>query len=90
VRPGLASFWQPPPTPAASSRCARFQAWQQAIERDGIDPVWATVVRLAADGFWLATLLGLWSPSRPLQQHVLHERIRLTRETPQRCRARTP
>ena len=69
---------------------ARFQAWQQAIERDGIDPVWATVVRLAADGFWLATLLGLWSPSRPLQQHVLHERIRLTRETPQRCRARTP
>ena len=67
-----------------------FQAWQQAIERDGIDPVWATVVRLAADGFWLATLLGLWSPSRPLQQHVLHERIRLTRETPQRCRARTP
>jgi AcrR family transcriptional regulator len=69
---------------------ARFQAWQQAIERDGIDPVWATVVRLAADGFWLATLLGLWSPSRPLQQHVLHELIRLTRETPQRCRARTP
>ena len=29
---------------------ARFQAWQQAIARDGIDPVRATVVRLAADG----------------------------------------
>ena len=38
----------------------------------------------------LATLLGLWSPSRPLQQHVLYELIRLTQETPQRCRARTP
>jgi len=28
----------------------RFQAWQQAIERDGMDPVRATVVRLAANG----------------------------------------
>jgi len=64
---------------------ARFRAWQQAIERDGIDPVRATVVRLAADGFWLAALLGLWSPSRTLQQHVLHELIQLTRETPQSC-----
>jgi len=63
----------------------RFRAWQQAIERDGIDPVRATVVRLAADGFWLAALLGLWSPSRTLQQHVLHELIQLTRETPQSC-----
>ena len=67
----------------------RFRAWQQAIERDGIDPVRATVVRLAADGLWLATLLGLWSPSRTLQQHVLHELIQLTRETPQSCMART-
>ena len=60
-----------------------FQAWQQAIERDGIDPVRATVVRLAADGLWLAALLGIWCPSRTLQQHVLHELIELTRETPQ-------
>jgi AcrR family transcriptional regulator len=60
-----------------------FQAWQQAIERDGIDPMRATVVRLAADGFWLAQLLRIWCPSRTLQQHVLHELIELTRETPQ-------
>jgi len=60
-----------------------FQAWQQAIERDGIDPRRATVVRLAADGFWLAELLGIWSPSRTLRQQVLHELIELTRETPQ-------
>jgi LPS sulfotransferase NodH len=37
----------------------RFQAWQQAIERDGIDPVRATLVRLVADGFWLAERLGI-------------------------------
>ena len=60
-----------------------LQAWQQAIERDGIDPMRATVVRLAADGFWLAQLLGSWSPSCTLRQQVLHELIELTRETPQ-------
>jgi len=60
-----------------------FQACQQAIERDGIDPMRATVVRLAADGFWLAQLLGIWFPSRTLQYQVLHELIELTRETPQ-------
>ena len=81
---GLASLCRPPPTPPSSSRCEqRFQAWQQAIERDGIDPVRATVVRLAADGLWLTDLLGIWCPSRTLRQHVLHELIQLTRETPQ-------
>jgi AcrR family transcriptional regulator len=60
-----------------------FQAWQQAIERDGIDPVRATVVRLAADGLWLAALLGIWSPIPTRQQQVMHELIQLTRETPQ-------
>ena len=28
----------------------RFQAWQQAIESDGIEPARATVIRLAVDG----------------------------------------
>ena len=60
----------------------RFQAWQQAIERDGMDPVRATVVRLAANGLWLAALLEIWSPSRTLQHQVLHGHIQLTRETP--------
>jgi len=62
----------------------RFQAWQQAIEGDGIDTVRATVVRLAVDGLWLAELLGIWSPDGPLRTQVLNELIRLTQETPQR------
>jgi AcrR family transcriptional regulator len=65
----------------------RFQAWQQAIEHDGIDPARATVVRLAVDGFWLAELLGIWSPTGELRQQVLSELIRLTRET---CQPETP
>jgi AcrR family transcriptional regulator len=59
----------------------RFRAWQQAIEADGIDPVRATVVRLAVDGLWLAELLGLWSPDDKLRTQVLNELVRLTRET---------
>jgi AcrR family transcriptional regulator len=60
----------------------RFQAWQQAIESDGIEPARATVVRLAVDGLWLAELLGIWSLDGKLRQQVLDELIRLTRETP--------
>ena len=59
----------------------RFRAWQQAIECDGIDPVRATVVRLAVDGLWLAELLGIWSPSAALRTQVLDQLIQLTRPT---------
>jgi hypothetical protein len=59
----------------------RFRAWQQAIERDGIDPARATVIRLAVDGLWLAELLGIWSLNGKLRQQVLNELLQLTRET---------
>jgi len=62
----------------------RFQAWQQAIEGDGIDVARATVVRLAVDGLWLAELLGIWSLDGPLRTQVLNELIRLAQETPQK------
>ncbi|MDG2335488.1 MAG: TetR family transcriptional regulator [Myxococcota bacterium] len=39
---------------------ARFSRWQARLEEtDGVDPVAATIVRLAADGLWLSSLLGL-------------------------------
>ena len=59
----------------------RFRTWQRAIERDGISPTRATVVRLAVDGLWLADVLGIWSLSDKLRRQVLNELIRLTRET---------
>jgi AcrR family transcriptional regulator len=62
----------------------RFQAWQRAIEGDGIDVARATVVRLAVDGLWLAELLGIWSLDGPLRTQVLNELIRLAQETPQK------
>jgi AcrR family transcriptional regulator len=42
----------------------RFAVWQERVEGDGLPPEVATVVRLAADGLWLAELLGL-APPRP-------------------------
>jgi len=38
---------------------ARFAAWQQALETDGLHPASASLVRLAADGLWFTELLRL-------------------------------
>ena len=59
----------------------RFRTWQRAIERDGISPTRATVVRLAVDGLWLADVLGIWSLNDKQRRQVLNELTRLTRET---------
>jgi AcrR family transcriptional regulator len=34
----------------------RYEAWQDWLTEDAADPVAATIVRLAADGLWFATL----------------------------------
>lgn len=36
-----------------------YTEWQTDIEADGIDPVLATIIRLAADGIWLADLFDI-------------------------------
>ena len=36
-----------------------FARWHRRIAQDGIDPQAAIIVRLAADGLWLSSLLGL-------------------------------
>ncbi len=42
-----------------------YARWQEQLERDGIDPVTATIVRLVADGLWFAALIGA-PPLRPV------------------------
>lgn len=49
----------------------RFATWHARLLRDGIDPVQATIVRLAADGLWLSALLGLPGLDKRLQGRVL-------------------
>ena len=44
-----------------------FERWQGELEHDGLDRDVATLVRLAADGLWLADLFG-FAPPTPEQR----------------------
>jgi AcrR family transcriptional regulator len=48
----------------------RYAAWQRRLVADASDPVDATIVRLAADGLWIADLLGLAPPTGRLRRAV--------------------
>jgi AcrR family transcriptional regulator len=37
----------------------RFDAWQEAVEGDGLDKATASLVRLCVDGLWLCDVFGL-------------------------------
>lgn len=49
----------------------RYAAWQAQLEREADDPVAATIARLAADGLWIADLLGFAPPRGELRERVL-------------------
>jgi AcrR family transcriptional regulator len=49
---------------------ARHETWQDRVAAEGGDPVDATVARLAADGLWLADLLGIAPPAGQLRERV--------------------
>ncbi|CAH1202760.1 HTH-type transcriptional regulator BetI [Paenibacillus plantiphilus] len=49
-----------------------YSDWQKNMENDGIDPVQATIVRLAADGLWFSELFGLGKIDEDLREKVIH------------------
>jgi AcrR family transcriptional regulator len=55
----------------------RYATWQDRIVTEGGDPVEATVARLAADGLWLADLLGMAPPEGELRMRVLARLLEL-------------
>src|SRR4051794_250778 len=55
----------------------QYAIWQDRVERAGADPVDATVARLAADGLWLAELLGLGPPAGDLRAKVVDRLLEL-------------
>jgi AcrR family transcriptional regulator len=55
----------------------RHAAWQDRVATEGGDPVDATVARLAADGLWLADLLGIAPPEGELRERVLARLLEL-------------
>lgn len=54
------------------------RAWQAQTLDAGIDPVLATILRLATDGLWFADLLGLTSVDPSLREQVLQRMLRMT------------
>jgi AcrR family transcriptional regulator len=59
----------------------QYGIWQDRVEREGRDPVDATVARLAADGVWLAELLGMGPPTGELRERVLQRLLDLAGPT---------
>jgi AcrR family transcriptional regulator len=49
----------------------KFDGWQQKILANGLDPVRASLVRLATDGFGDAELFGYMPPNAALHQELL-------------------
>ena len=56
-----------------------FDRWQEQLVADGVDPVRATVARLAADGLWFSDLFGFAAVPEPLRSRVAELLEELTR-----------
>jgi AcrR family transcriptional regulator len=48
-----------------------YDRWQARALADGLDPVAATIVRLAADGFWLGDIFAFAPVTEPLRGDVV-------------------
>jgi AcrR family transcriptional regulator len=61
-----------------------YTAWQKQIENDGISPVTATLVRLAADGLYFAEIFDLAPPKGKLRKQLEARLLALTKEPAKR------
>ncbi|MER2089395.1 TetR/AcrR family transcriptional regulator [Sporosarcina sp. JAI121] len=52
-----------------------YAEWQHEIENDGLDPIQATIIRLATDGIWLADLFGI-NPIDQGSKDLIYETLR--------------
>jgi AcrR family transcriptional regulator len=59
---------------------ARQDHWREMLRRDGIDPVLASIVRLAADGLWMNDIFGIPVLATGERRDVLERLCLLTRE----------
>jgi squalene-hopene/tetraprenyl-beta-curcumene cyclase len=58
----------------------QYRTWQKSLAQDGIDPAWATVARLAAEGLWFSEALGLAPPADEQRQNIIRQILKLTEE----------
>lgn len=57
----------------------RYAHWEEALDGDGLPGVNSHIVRLAADGIWLADLLGLAPPTGERRRKVIECLLQLGR-----------
>lgn len=59
---------------------SKYVNWQQQIEKSGIDPAQATLVRLAVDGLWFAEMHRYAPPKVERRQEILKMILAMTYE----------
>ncbi len=52
----------------------KYDRWQMEVEKSGLDPAWATLLRLTVDGFWFA-LINRYAPPQRKQLKKITEMI---------------
>jgi AcrR family transcriptional regulator len=57
-----------------------YAAWQEEIENDGINPVTATLVRLAVDGLYFSEVFDLAPPKGKLRKQLEARLLAMTKE----------
>ncbi|GEM45181.1 TetR/AcrR family transcriptional regulator [Deinococcus cellulosilyticus] len=55
----------------------RYQIWQAELNQDGLSPERAMLLRLAADGLWMADIFGLSAPTGEAREKLRAEMLRL-------------
>lgn len=56
-----------------------YGAWQKELEQDGINPVTATLVRLAADGLYFVEIFDLAPPKGNLRKQIEKRLLEMTK-----------
>jgi hypothetical protein len=67
-----------------------YARWQRRLLHDGLPPERALLLRLAVDGWWLSTMIGVPVAPRRDVAAVKAEILALTRETPVGIRRAPP
>lgn len=56
----------------------KYVDWQQQVDESGLDPTWATLLRLAVDGLWFAEMHKYSPPSAEHREQIIDLILQLT------------
>lgn len=62
----------------------KYIHWQEQVEDCGLDPAWATLVRFAVDGLWVAEMNEYAPPNPERRAEIIELILKLTQE-PAKC-----